>query len=210
MRPSRRAFVALGCAAACALAVPAHAVQQPAQPQVGQSGKDAVWLPTPRLLVEKMLDMAAVTPEDFVVDLGSGDGRIVIAAARRGARALGIEHNRDLVELSRIHAAREGVSDRAEFLHADFFDVSLDQATVVTLFLTPQTNQRLRPQLLALRPGTRIVSNTFGIDDWKPDVTAVLAPRCASWCTAHLWIVPAPDAAEDHGDSSARACRPLS
>lgn len=192
MRKYRRAALwALGCAAAFSLAAPAQPAQRPIQPQVGQAGKDAVWLPTPRLLVEKMLDMAAVTPHDYVIDVGSGDGRIVIAAARRGARALGIEYNGDLVELSRRNAASAGVSDRTEFLNADFFDVSLDKATVVTLFLTSDTTRKLRPKLLALRPGTRIVSNTFGLGNWTPDETTVLDDSCRNWCTALLWIVPA-------------------
>jgi len=160
------------------------------QPEVGQAGKDVVWVPTPQELVDKMLDMAKVTPKDYVIDLGSGDGRTVITAAKRGARALGIEYNPDMVELSKRNAAREGVSDRASFVKADLFESDFSQATVITMFLLPSINMKLRPKILGLKPGTRIVSNTFDMEDWKPDETAS-AEGCANWCTAHLWIVPA-------------------
>jgi SAM-dependent methyltransferase len=157
----------------------------------GQEGKDVVWVPTSQALVDKMLDMAKVTPEDYVMDLGSGDGRLVISAAKRGATALGIEYNLDLVALSRKNAADEGVSNRARFVQEDLFEADLSKATVITLFLLSKLNLKLRPQLLDLKPGTRIVSNTFGMDDWEPDETATVYDDCAAYCTALLWIVPA-------------------
>jgi SAM-dependent methyltransferase len=168
-----------------------EAKQQPFQPQVGQGGKDVVWVPTPQALVEKMLDMAQVTPQDFVIDLGSGDGRTVITAAKRGARAMGIEYNPNMVELSKQNAAKAGVSDRAEFMKADLFETDLSKASVITLFLLPDINLKLRPKILDLEPGTRVVSNTFTMEDWTPDETATVDGDCTSWCTALLWIVPA-------------------
>jgi tRNA G37 N-methylase Trm5 len=137
-----------------------------------------------------MLDMAKVTSKDYVIDLGSGDGRTVITAAKRGAKALGIEYNPDMVELSKRNAAKEGVSDRASFIKADLFESDFSQAQVITMFLLSSINMKLRPKILDLKPGTRIVSNTFDMGEWKPDETAT-APGCDSWCTAHLWIVPA-------------------
>ncbi|MGE5217686.1 MAG: class I SAM-dependent methyltransferase [Chloroflexota bacterium] len=159
-------------------------------PSVGQEGKDVIWVPTPQALVDKMLDMAKVTPKDYVIDLGSGDGRTVITAAKRGAKALGIEYNPDMVELSKRNAAKEGVSDKASFVKADLFESDFSQAQVITMFLLSSINLKLRPKILDLKPGTRVVSNTFDMGDWKPDETATV-PGCNSWCTAHLWIVPA-------------------
>jgi hypothetical protein len=164
---------------------------QPFQPQVAQAGKDVVWVPTPQVLVDKMLDMAGVTAQDFVMDLGSGDGRTVITAAKRGARALGIEYNPDMVELSKQNAEKEGVSGRAEFMQADLFETDLSKATVITLFLLPDINLRLRPKILDLKPGTRIASNTFTMEDWNADEIATVGEDCTSWCTALFWIVPA-------------------
>jgi SAM-dependent methyltransferase len=166
---------------------------QPAQdyqPSVGQEGKDVIWVPTPQALVDKMLDLAKVTPKDNVIDLGSGDGRTVITAAKRGAHALGIEYNPDMVELSKRNAAKEGVSDRASFVKADLFESDFSQAQVISMFLLSSINLKLRPKILDLKPGTRIVSNTFDMGDWKPDESATI-PNCNSWCMAHLWIVPA-------------------
>src|SRR5437016_9614509 len=160
------------------------------QPEVGQAGKDVVWVPTPQALVDKMLDMAKVTPKDYVIDLGSGDGRTVIIAAKRGAKAQGIEYNPDMVELSKRNAAKEGVSDKATFAKADLFQSDFSQATVITMFLLPSINIKLRPKILDLKPGTRIVSNSFDMEDWKPDEDAPVS-GCDHWCTAHLWIVPA-------------------
>ena len=167
------------------------ATQKPFEPQVGQAGKDVVWVPTPQALVDKMLDMAKVTPQDFVMDLGSGDGRTVITAAKRGARATGIEYNPEMVELSKKNAAEAGVADRATFVKADLFETDLSKATVITMFLLPQINMKLRPKILDLKPGTRIVSNSFTMEDWEADETANITEDCTSWCTALFWIVPA-------------------
>ncbi len=161
------------------------------QPQVGQQGKDVVWVPTSQPLVDKMLEMAKVTPQDYVIDLGSGDGRTVITAAKLGARALGIEYNPDMVELSKRNAAKEGVSDKATFEKADLFESDFSKATVITMFLLPDINLRLRPKILDLKAGTRIVSNTFTMGEWTADETATVSDGCTSWCTALLWIVPA-------------------
>jgi len=160
------------------------------KPSVGQEGKDVIWVPTPQSLVDKMLDMAKLTPKDYLIDLGSGDGRTVITAAKRGSKALGIEYNPDMVELSKRTAAKEGVSDKASFVKADLFESDFSQAQIITMFLLSSINLKLRPKILELKPGTRIVSNTFDMGEWKPDETATL-PGCSSWCTAHLWIVPA-------------------
>src|SRR6266513_2493154 len=150
----------------------AYARAQQYEPHVGQEGKDVIWVPTPQALVDKMLDMAKVTPKDYVIDLGSGDGRTVITAAKRGARALGIEFNPDMVALSRRNAAKAGLSDKATFVEADIFRSDLSPATVITLFLLTDLNLKLRPTILTLKPGTRIVSNTFRMGDWEPDETA--------------------------------------
>ena len=168
----------------------AQPAKQEFQPEVGQAGKDVVWVPTPQVLVDKMLDMAKVTPKDYVIDLGSGDGRTVITAAKRGSKALGIEYNPDMVELSKRNAAKEGVSDKATFQKADLFESDFSQAQVITMFLLPSINVKLRPKILNLKPGTRIVSNSFDMEDWKPDQTENVE-GCSNWCTAHLWIVPA-------------------
>jgi precorrin-6B methylase 2 len=197
MHPSRHVRRSLLVVCLLFAAVPAFAqatqgVKPPSfQPQVGQGGKDVVWVPTPQALVDKMLDMAKVTPQDFVMDLGSGDGRTVITAAKRGARALGIEYNPDMVALSIQNAAREGVSDRAQFVKADLFETDLSKATVITMFLLPDINLKLRPKILDLEPGTRIVSNSFTMEDWAADETATVGGGCSTWCTALLWIVPA-------------------
>jgi hypothetical protein len=161
------------------------------QPQVGQEGKDVIWVPTPQALVDKMLDMAKVTPKDYLMDLGSGDGRTVITAAKRGVRALGIEYNPDMIQLSKRNAAKEGVSDKASFTKADLFETDFSEATVITMFLLPDINLRLRPKILDLKPGTRVVSNSFTMGDWAPDDTVVAKDGCISYCTAYLWIVPA-------------------
>jgi SAM-dependent methyltransferase len=164
---------------------------QPYQPQLNQPGKDVQWVPTPPVLVEKMLDMAGVTAKDRVVDLGSGDGVLVIAAARRGAQARGIEYDPRLVEFSRRSAAAAGVSSRTKFVRGDIFESDFSDATVVTTFLLPSMNLRLRPTFLRMKPGTRIVANTFAIGEWQPDETANVEP-CERWCKAMLWVVPAP------------------
>jgi hypothetical protein len=188
-----RPFFLVLCLLLAAVPVFAQATQgtKPFQPQVGQGGKDVVWVPTPQALVDKMLDMAGVTAQDFVMDLGSGDGRTVITAAKRGARAMGIEYNPDMVELSKQNAAKEGMTARAEFVKADLFETDLSKATVITMFLLPDINLRLRPKILDLKPGTRIVSNTFTMEDWNADEIATVGEDCTTWCTALFWIVPA-------------------
>ncbi len=166
--------------------------QKPFEPQVGQAGKDVVWVPTPQAVVDKMLDMAKITKDDIHYDLGSGDGRTVITAAKRGARAFGIEYNPDMVTLSQNNAKAAGVADRATFVKADLFETDFSKATVVTMFLLPSINMKLRPKILDMKPGTRIASNTFTMEDWQADETATITDGCSSsWCTALFWIVPA-------------------
>jgi SAM-dependent methyltransferase len=160
-------------------------------PTVGQEGKDVVWVPTPQALVDKMLDMARVTPNDIVYDLGSGDGRTVITAAKRGVKAFGIEYNPDMVELSKRNAEKEGVGDKATFTRGDIFESDFSSATVITLFLLPTLNQRLRPIILNMKPGTRVVSNTFDMGDWHSDESVQATGDCTSYCRAYFWIVPA-------------------
>jgi precorrin-6B methylase 2 len=192
-RVTKRSLLTL-CFVALAIELSAQTQTAPGQfqPTVGQAGKDVVWVPSPQALVDKMLEMAKVTPQDFVMDLGSGDGRTVITAAKRGVRAMGVEYNPDMVQLSKNAAAKEGVSERAEFVQADLFKTDLSKATVITMFLLPSINMQLRPTLLKLKPGTRIVSNTFDMEDWQPDAEATIGqPSCTSWCKAMLWIVPA-------------------
>ena len=186
-----RSFFALGWVVISASVLAQAPAPKPQyQPTVGQEGKDVVWVPTPQTVVDKMLDLAKVTPADFIIDLGSGDGRTVITAIKRGARALGIEYNPDMVELSKRNAANEGLGDKAVFTKADLFETDFSRATVITMFLLADINLRLRPKILDLKPGTRIVSNTFTMDDWTADETATVAD-CENWCTALLWIVPA-------------------
>jgi hypothetical protein len=188
---ARRAATVVALTAVLGMLAPAAAQeQQPYQPQINQPGKDVQWVPTPAALVEKMLDLARLTSGDRLVDLGSGDGILVIEAARRGARARGIEYDRQLVEFSERRAAEAGVSARTKFVRGDIFETNFSDATVVTTFLLPSMNLRLRPTFLAMKPGTRIVANTFAIGDWEPDETATIEP-CERWCTAMLWIVPA-------------------
>jgi SAM-dependent methyltransferase len=183
--------VVLAWALCTAIAAQAQAPEKEFKPVEGQAGKDVVWVPTPAELTERMLDLAQLTPEDFVMDLGSGDGRNIIAAARRGARALGVEFNPDMVELSRRNAAQAGVADKAQFVQGDMFEADISQATVMALFLLPDNLRKLTPKFAALRPGTRIVANTFGIDGWKPDDTFKMGDTCYAWCSAMLYIVPA-------------------
>ena len=174
-----------------ALPAAARAQDEAFVPQPGQPGKDVVWVPTPPQLVERMLDLAAVTPQDFVMDLGSGDGRNVIGAAKRGARALGVEYNPNMVTLSKKNAAEAGVADKALFIEGDMYQADISKANVLALFLLPSNMLVLRPKFLDLRPGSRIVSNTFGIEGWTPDETVTVEGDCSAWCTALLWIVPA-------------------
>src|SRR5512138_192713 len=194
----RRFALAVALASVAPLAVQQAAAQTqrapaPAyEPSVGQEGKDVVWVPTPQAVVDKMLDMAKLTPSDFLMDLGSGDGRTVITAAKRGARAVGIEYNPDMVELSKRNADKAGVAGKAQFMKADLFQTDFSKASVITMFLLPDINLKLRPKILNLKPGTRVVSNTFTMGEWHADETATVEQGCdGSWCTALLWIVPA-------------------
>ena len=172
-------------------AVQAQAPAKDFEPQVGQRGKDVIWVPTPQALVDRMMAMAKVTPQDYVIDLGSGDGRTVITAAKLGAKALGIEYNPDMVELSKRNAAKEGIGEKAVFVQGDIFQTDFSQATVVTMFLLSSLNLRLRPTILDMKPGTRVVSNTFDMGDWKADQAFQAQDGCTSYCRAYLWIVPA-------------------
>jgi len=194
MRNVIKGFITLSLVGiATAVAAQSTATQQTGknfEPYSGQPGKDVVWVPTPEALVQKMLDMAKVTPKDFLMDLGSGDGRTVIAAAKRGARAQGIEYNPDMVALSKKNAQDANVASLATFVEADLFKSDFSKADVITMFLLPSINMRLRPQILEMKPGTRIVANTFSMEDWEADETQTIE-NCTSWCTALLWIVPA-------------------
>ena len=182
-------WIAIAAAVMC-VAQSAAAQTQVFVPEVGQPGKDVVWVPSPPETVEKMMEVGQVTPQDFVIDLGSGDGRNVIAAAKRGARGLGVEYNPDMVNLSKRNAAEAGVSDRAQFVQGDMFAADFSNATVLALFLLPSNLLQLREKIFNLRPGTRVVLNTFAIQDWTPDEQVTL-DNCTSWCTVMLNIVPA-------------------
>ena len=193
------------------------------EPKVGQAGKDVVWVPSPESTVEKMLDVAKVTSQDFVVDLGSGDGRNVIAAAKRGARALGVEYNPDMVELSKRNAAKAGVGDKATFVQGDMYAAEFQQATVLALFLLPDNLLKLRDKFAALKPGTRIVANTFGIEEWTADETThdrgglhelVHRPPLFRPGESRRGLADGPGPADAHGSSinssAARSARPPS
>lgn len=185
-----RAAAILALLACLGQGAPVAAQTRPFEPEIGLGGKDVVWVPTPPELVERMLDLARVTPADVVMDLGSGDGRNVIAAARRGARAIGVEYNPDLVRLSTERAEEAGVGARASFIEGDMFRADISRATVLALFLLPANLETLRDQFLAMAPGTRIVLNTFDIPDWTADESVKL-DGCQHWCTALLYVVPA-------------------
>jgi SAM-dependent methyltransferase len=171
----------------CAFAQPAKQYE----PKEYQDGKDVVWVPTAQTLVDKMLDIAKATPDDYVIDLGSGDGRTVITAATRGIKALGIEYNPKMVQLSQSNAVKAGVTGKATFVKADLFKTDFSQATVLTMFLLPEINLKLRPRILNMKPGTRVVSNSFDMGDWKADQTIDPVDKCETYCNAFLWIVPA-------------------
>lgn len=173
------------------VALPAGAQEKPYEPVIGQAGKDVVWVPTPPELVEKMLDMAKVTPQDVVMDLGSGDGRNIIAAARRGATAIGVEYNPDMVALSNRAATEAGVAGKASFVEGDMYTADISKATVMALFLLPDNLRKMTDRFLALEPGSRLVLNTFAIPDWEADETETIQGDCASWCTSLLYYVPA-------------------
>jgi hypothetical protein len=181
----------LALCSAMTLSVPAAAQTAAAAtdftPSVGQEGKDVIWVPTPQSLVDRMLQMAGTKPTDFVIDLGAGDGRTVITAAKKfGAKALGIEYNPDMVELAKRNAEKEGVAGQAQFIRADIFQTDFTQATVLTLYLLPSLNVKLRPTILNMKPGTRVVSHAFTMDDWQADQVDSSEGR-----TAYMWIVPA-------------------
>jgi hypothetical protein len=191
-QPFCAAVMAIGLAMAIACSgAQAQQAAKPYEPKEYQEGKDVVWVPTAQTLVDKMLDIAGLTPNDYLIDLGSGDGRTVITAAKRGAKALGVEYNPKMVELSQNNAAKEGVSERATFARADLFKTDFSQATVITLFLLPEINLKLRPKLLDMKPGTRVVSNSFDMGDWKADKTIDTVGRCETYCNAFFWVVPA-------------------
>ena len=193
-RLDRRAMLRFAAAAAPVLAMPAlaRAQQNPGTPnfvpQVGQQGKDVIWVPTPDALVDRMLRMAQVGPNDQVVDLGSGDGKIVIAAARDfKARSLGVEFNPDMVALARRNAEKAGVQSLARFEQGDIFKFDYSFASVVTMYLLPGLNLKLRPTLLKMRPGTRLVTHQFTMGSWEPDDSSTVDGR-----PGYLWVVPAP------------------
>jgi precorrin-6B methylase 2 len=194
MTPSQL-FASLAVAVSLAAGAPAFAQKEKNDftPSVGQPGKDVIWVPTPQALVDKMLDMARAAPGDYVMDLGSGDGRLVITAAKRGIEAMGVEYDPKMVDLSRRNAEREGVAEKARFVKQDLFKTDLTKASVITMFLLPALNIKLRPKILALKPGTRVVSNSFDMGEWEADEMARLdsASGCEGYCTARLWIVPA-------------------
>jgi Methyltransferase domain len=182
---------ASGIAIVAALTVALAQPEAPFEPRVGQAGKDVIWVPTAQGLVDRMLDMAHVGPGDVHFDLGSGDGRTVITAAKRGATAFGVEFNPNMVELSRRNAKEAGVSERANFIEGDLFQADLSKASSISLFLLPSINLKLRPKILEMRPGIRVVSNSFDMGDWRPDTTVEAIGECINYCRAHLWIVPA-------------------
>lgn len=181
----------LSCFSAAVFAQAQPAAKSAFEPEVGQAGKDVVWVPTAQALVDRMLDMAKLTAKDIHFDLGSGDGRTVITAAKRGADATGVEYNPDMVALSRRNAEKAGVGGKAKFIHGDIFETDFSKATVITLFLLPDLNVKLRPKILDMKPGTRVVSNSFTMGDWKSDESQSASKDCSSYCTAYLWIVPA-------------------
>jgi SAM-dependent methyltransferase len=175
------------------LILPAAALAQtqPFQPYEGQPGKDVVWVPTPDALVEKMLDMIKLTPKDYIIDLGSGDGRNIIAAAKRGARGHGVEYDADMVALSRHKAEEAGVADRAKFIQGDMYEADLSEATALVLFLLPINLDRMRDNFLKLPPGTRIINNGYKISGWEEVETGSIGGDCITWCMAYLYLVPA-------------------
>jgi hypothetical protein len=157
------------------------------KPQVGQAGKDVIWVPTPDELVHRMLTMAKVTPKDFVVDLGAGDGKIAIAAGKKfGATALGIEYNPDMAKLAQCLVQAEGVTDKVKIVQGDIFKEDFSKATVVTMYLLPELNLCVRHRILAMAPGTRVTSHAFTMGDWDADEAFEVEYR-----NAYLWIVPA-------------------
>jgi methyltransferase family protein len=183
---SRSIAWALG-AAVLVTAGAACAQKSDFKPYVGQQGKDVVWVPTPDEVVERMLTMAQTKPEDYVIDLGAGDGKIAIAAAKKfGARSMGVEYNPDMVAFAQKNAQAAGVTGKAQIVHGDIFATDFTQATVLTMYLLPSLNMKLRPQILALKPGTRVVAHAFNMEDWEPDESSDVDGR-----RVYLWVVPA-------------------
>jgi SAM-dependent methyltransferase len=147
---------------------------------------DVVFVPTPDEVVKEMMDLAKVKPGDVVYDLGCGDGRLVIAAAKRGAaKAVGVDIDPDRIREAWANAREQGVADKVAFIEGDLFEMDFSDADVVTLYLLPDLNLKLRPKLLALKPGTRIVSHAFDMGDWKPEITQVVDGR-----DVFAWTVP--------------------
>src|SRR5262252_8385492 len=182
-----RALASVVVALLLATAGVACSQQSDFKPYVGQQGKDVVWVPTPDEVVERMLTMAQVKPDDFVIDLGAGDGKIAIAAAKKfGAKSMGVEYNPDMVAFAQKNAQAAGVTGKAQIVHGDIFATDFTQATVLTMYLLPSLNMRLRPQILALRPGTRVVTHAFNMEDWEPDESSDVDGR-----RVYLWIVTA-------------------
>ena len=170
------ALTVLVLAAGCALAQPPY---------------DVPYVSTPQVVVEEMLRLAEVRKDDFLIDLGSGDGRIPITAASHfGARALGVDIDPGRIAESRANAKAAGVSARVEFVNGNLFEMDLSRASVLTMYLLPEVNLRLRPKLLqTLRPGTRVVSHAFTLGDWKPDKTVKVMGEDGDEYTLHLWVV---------------------
>lgn len=192
VKPCARMIAATCLALLATTAIRAQDAPQPyQQPELSQRGKDVAWLPSLQAMVDRMLDMADVKVDDYVVDLGSGDGITVITAARRGAKALGIEYAANLVALSKKNAEAAGVGHLATFVQGDLFETDFSDATVVTLFLDQDLNERLRPTILEMKPNTRVVSNTWSMGDWMPDNKTPELPGCRQYCKASFWIVPA-------------------
>ncbi len=187
LRAIPKGILSVLAAALFALAPAAYAQQKDFKPHVGQQGKDVVWVPTPDEVVERMLNMAQTKPEDYVIDLGAGDGKIAIAAAKKfGARSTGIEYNPDMAALAQRNAQAAGVGGKAQIVQGDIFVSDFTQATVLTMYLLPSLNMKLRPQILAMRPGTRVVTHAFNMEDWEPDESSDVDGR-----RVYLWIVPA-------------------
>ncbi len=156
------------------------------KPQVGQSGKDVVWVPTPDEIVQRMLRLAKVTAQDTVYDLGAGDGKIAIAAGKLGATSVGIEYNPDMAKLAQCYVQAENLEGKTRIIQGDVFKEDFSKASVITMYLLPELNLKLRPTILNMKPGTRVTSHQFTMGDWEPDETAEVDYR-----TAYLWIVPA-------------------
>ena len=186
LRAIPKGILSVLAAAVLAAATAAYAQQKDFKPHVGQQGKDVVWVPTPDEVVERMLNMAQTKPEDYVIDLGAGDGKIAIAAAKKfGARSTGIEYNPDMAALAQRNAQAAGVGGKAQIVQGDIFVSDFTQATVLTMYLLPSLNMKLRPQILAMRPGTRVVTHAFNMEDWEPDESSDVDGR-----RVYLWIVP--------------------